>query len=303
MRPAAAIVAASLSCFGAGNIISDVRESIAKGDYARGEQLISEFRARSGVTPEMVEALSWLGRGSLAARRFENAERYADETRKLALDLLKTRKLDDERRLPIALGASIEVHAQTLAARGQRSEAVEFLNSEIALWGKTSILERLRKNLNLLTLEGKLAPALTADHWLGAQPPANLKTRPQLIFLWAHWCGDCKSMATSIATLHQKYASKGLAVIGPTKLYGYVARGEDATPAVELPYIDEVRKRFYLGIGEMPVPVGPSIFQTYGVSTTPTIVLVDRTGIVRLYHPGAMPEAELDGKIAAMLGK
>ena len=35
-------------------------------------------------------------------------------------------KLDDERHLPIALGASMEVHAQALAARGERGEALAF---------------------------------------------------------------------------------------------------------------------------------------------------------------------------------
>ena len=169
MRSAAVILAASLSCCAAGSIVGDVRDAIARNDFARGERLIAEYRARAGVTPEMVEALSWLGRGSLAARKLDDAVRYAAETRELALEMLKMRKLDDERRLPTALGASIEVHAQALAARGERSEAVAFLTAEAARWAATSMHERIRKNLNLLTLEGKPAPALTADRWLGPQ--------------------------------------------------------------------------------------------------------------------------------------
>jgi thiol-disulfide isomerase/thioredoxin len=297
------MLATSLACAAAGAIVADVRSAIARDDFGGGERLIAEYRQRAGVTPEMIEALSWLGRGSLAAKKLDQAERYAAETRKLALDLLKTRKLDDERRLPIALGASIEVHAQTLTARGQRSEAVEFLQGELKQWGATSIHERIRKNVNLLTLEGKPAPALTADQWLGAAKPVDLKGRPTLLFLWAHWCGDCKGMAPALAELQKKYAARGLSVVGPTKLYGYVARGEEATPADEVRYIDQVRQRFYAAVAGMAVPVGAAIFRTYGVSTTPTLVLVDRQGIVRLYHPGAMSEADLAARIEAALSR
>ena len=51
-------------------------------------------------------------------------------------------------------------------------------------------------------------------------------------------------------------------------------------------------------LGAMPVPVSAQNFLIYGCSTTPTLVLIDRSGIVRLYHPGAMTYEEL----AAMLG-
>ena len=39
----------------------------------------------------------------------------------------------------------------------------------------------------------------------------------------------------------------------------------------------------------------------YGVSTTPTIVIVDRQGAVRLYHPGQMTEEALDAKLRPLL--
>jgi len=35
----------------------------------------------------------------------------------------------------------------------------------------------------------------------------------------------------------------------------------------------------------MPVLVSEENFKTYGASSSPTLVLVDRKGIVRLYHP------------------
>jgi len=52
----------------------------------------------------------------------------------------------------------------------------------------------------------------------------------------------------------------------------------------------------------MSVPVSEENFQRFGASTTPTIVLVDRQGIVRLYHPGAMPYSQLASKVAEVSG-
>jgi thioredoxin-related protein len=48
----------------------------------------------------------------------------------------------------------------------------------------------------------------------------------------------------------------------------------------------------------MSVPVSEETFRNYGASTTPTIVLADRAGIVRLYHPGKMTYEELAGRVA-----
>jgi len=49
------------------------------------------------------------------------------------------------------------------------------------------------------------------------------------------------------------------------------------------------------------VPLSANNFITYGASSTPTLVLIDRGGIVRYYHPGSASEAELNAKIRAVL--
>jgi len=285
-------------------VIGDVREAIAMHDFARGEKYVQNYRAKNGVTPEWLEALSWLGRGALADKKYDQAERYSDETRKLALAELAKRKLDDERHLPIALGASMEVHAQALAARGERGEALAFLRHELDAFRATSIATRIQKNINLLTLEGKPAPPLEMTEWLGPRPVPldRLKGRPVLLFFWAHWCGDCKREVPDLARLVSEYQSKGLVLIGPSQHYGYTAGGEDASREKETHYIDEVRTQYYAALGAMSVPLSEANFIRYGASTTPTIVLVDRGGTVQLYHPGAMPYAQLAAKVAKVVG-
>ena len=287
-----------------GQIIGDVRDAIAQKDFARGERYIQTYRAKNGVTPEMLEALSWLGRGALELKQYEQAERYAGETSKLALQELAKRKLDDEQHLPIALGASMEVHAQALTARGERAEAIAFLRHELAVYRNTSIATRIQKNINLLTLEGKPAPPLEITEWLGPKPePLELlKGRPVLLFFWAHWCGDCKREVPELARLLTAYQAKGLVLIGPTQHYGYVSGGENAPRDQETHYIDEVRSQYYSSLQAMSVPLSEQNFQRFGASTTPTLVLLDRAGIVRLYHPGAMPYAQLANKLAEVAG-
>jgi len=81
--------------------------------------------------------------------------------------------------------------------------------------------------------------------------------------------------------------------VGPTRLYGYTAQVENAAPSDELAYIDAVRHRFYAGLLDMPVPISKYNFDVYGASTTPTLVLLDRTGKVAMYHPGALPYDQL----------
>jgi hypothetical protein len=96
-----------------------------------------------------------------------------------------------------------------------------------------------------------------------------------------------------IARLQDEFSHDGLVVIGPTQLYGYAARGADATPADERAYIESVRTRYYSSLPNMPVPLSKQNFDAYGASTTPTIVLLNRAGQVATYHPGAMSYDDL----------
>ncbi|MGH9793683.1 MAG: TlpA family protein disulfide reductase [Candidatus Acidiferrales bacterium] len=295
-RVATAVLAAFLMA-GAASGQSIVREARAAGsakDFARGEQLIASYRATKGVTPEMILALSWLGRGAQAAKAWERAEKYAAETRELALEQLKKRTLDADEQLPLALGASIEVQAHALAARDARSEALQFLARELKRWHGTSIRTRIQKNIHVLSLAGQPAPALEITEYLGAKPAplTALKGKPVLLFFWAHWCGDCKRLAPILARLQKEYAGAGLVIVGPTQRYGYVAGGVDASPEQELAYIDAVRQKFYSEIN-MTVPVSEENFKAWGSSTSPTLVLIDRAGVVRLYHPGTLSYEEL----------
>ena len=256
------------------------------------------------ASPEWLAAVSWLARGSSFVNNWERAEQYGMEAFDGSVALLKNHSVDKNRHLETALGAGIEVLAHTYDAQGRRSEAVAFLKEQSDTYRGTVVETRIQKNLNLLSLEGKPMPALDAPDHVGAAKldPAALKGKVALFYFWAHWCGDCKEQKPVLEALHRKYADRGLAIVGPTRLYGYVERGRDATPSEELAYI---RGRFNAKHplpAWMASPISTRNFVEFGVSTTPTLVLVDRKGIVKMYHPGNLPYQELASRIEALLG-
>lgn len=286
------------------DIITDVRIALESQAFAQADRQLATYRAEHGVTPEYLEAYSWMGRAYLKNNNLAQATAYAHQTEQLALQQLKTRKLDAEPHLPNALGAAIEVEAQALAAKGSPGLAVALLKKDLFAYRNTSIRNRLQKNLNLLAMVGKPAPPLQLGEYLGPKPVAlaQLKGSPVLLFFWAHWCLDCKGESPIIGRLHSEYASKGLAVVAPTQRYGIAAGGEPATPAAELAYIENTRERYYPYLMDVPAPISQENLSTYGVSTTPTLVLLDRAGKVAFYHPGALSYEELRGAVERVVG-
>ena len=305
MRFRALLVSLLLTASAWAGIVDTVRYALAQNNFSAAESALDSYRGQRGADAEYAEAYSWLGRAALDQGQLDQAAAYAKQTKVMVLEQLKQRSLDADTHLPIALGAALEVQSQVLAQRGQRTQAVALLQSSLRTYGNTSVHDRLQKNLNLLSFQGRLAPALKSDEFLGAKlpAPAQLKGSPVLLFFWAHWCADCKAEAPIITQLRSEFSGKGLQVIGPTRLYGYTAQIEHASPSDELRYIDAVRHRFYSGLMDMPVPISKYNFETYGASTTPTLVLLDRAGKVAWYHPGAVPYAELRGEIEKVVAR
>ena len=286
------------------SIVTIVKASIGAGAPSYAKQALDKYRAERGVTPEYLEALSVMGRAALNAKDYAAAERNAAEVRRLSLEQLAHRKIDAEPSLPLALGASIEVAAQCAAAQGRRDEAVSFLQAEAKHWAGSSLAARIQKNLNLLTLEGKPAPELDVSHALTDRKPLTLlahRGHPVLLFFWAHWCSDCKAEIAIMAKLEQTYGPRGLVVVAPTQHYGYAAGGAEASPAAETQYARSVYAQYYASLGPVEVPLSAANFVNYGVSTTPTLALVDAHGIVRLYHPGNLDYDALAARIGPLL--
>jgi thiol-disulfide isomerase/thioredoxin len=270
---------------------------------AQAEAQVQAYRAQYGLNPQVLQFMSEIARAKLALGQATAAQDYARQTEQLCRQELQRRAVDAEPRLPLALGGAIEVRAQAMAENGNRSGALALLRGALKEYGNTSLQARLQKNLNLLILEGKPAPPLVEQQYLGPKPPplSALRGRPVLLFFWAHWCADCKHEGPIISRLESEYRSRGLVLLGPTQRYGYAAYGEPAAPQAELQYIDSVRRQYYGNLSNMPVPVSKVNFERYGASTTPTLVLINRRGSVAMYHPGVLSYDQLRAEIEKVI--
>src|ERR1041385_5737114 len=145
-------------------IVEDVRAAIGRNDFTGADRQVQAYKQSHGVTPELATAIAWQARGALAAKKLDLAAAYADQARKMTLPNLRGPRKDHEQWLS-AIGITIEAQSQVLAAQGETAEAVVFLRQELKTYSGTSQQERIQKNLNLLSLEGKPAPELEEEVW------------------------------------------------------------------------------------------------------------------------------------------
>ena len=287
------------------SLISEMSD-LAWAEEVDGARALLESRRADGEQPtaEWLAAVSWMARGASFAERWDLAERYASEAYEGSLALLKNRTLDAEPLLPTALGAGIEVLGHTYDAQEDRARAVTFLSAARQEFAGTSIETRIQKTFLLLSLEGKPFPVLEIDHYLGSPPPTpdDLRGKVVLFFFWAHWCPDCKRQEPVLRELYEEYHDQGLVIVGPTQYWGYTSRGQDATPEEELAYLKGDYAAQFPIPSWMSVPISANNFLNFGLSTTPTLVLVDRDGIVQRYNPGGLSKEELVALIEPLLG-
>jgi thiol-disulfide isomerase/thioredoxin len=118
------------------------------------------------------------------------------------------------------------------------------------------------------------APPLTKlAAYRGTLPPSLADGTPHLLFFWATWCAPCKASLPEVLAFEQERNTPVIAITdeAPAHLdtfFKVTTSGFPQTVAV-----DELRTGFV----------------AYGVSGTPTFVLVDGNGIVRSYSTGYAP--------------
>jgi pimeloyl-ACP methyl ester carboxylesterase/thiol-disulfide isomerase/thioredoxin len=289
-------LAATIRGFLAPDLVRFVRNKISAGDVASGVALVEDYKRTTGVDDEYLNAIGWLARGAEMLKRPEIADVYVAELRH---EIPK----ETEAQL-IPYGAAIEVEGRLIATREGRGAGMRYFNEELARAKDTALRSRIAKNINLLSLEGQPAPPIGTKDVIGKRPPglASLKGKPVLLFLWANWCGDCKAQGDSLSRIWARYRDQGLVLIAPTRYYGTVGE-KPATPAEEKAQVAKVWKESYHGLEAVPVVIDTEAMVRYGVSATPTFVLIDRKGIVRLYAPTRLSEAELSRRIETLLAE
>jgi thiol-disulfide isomerase/thioredoxin len=281
----------------AGDLVRIVRSKLSAGDLASGIAAVEDYRKATGKDAEYLDAVGWLARGSEMLHRPEQAKEYIAELR---------REIPAETpELVVPLGAAIEVQARLLATESGRGAAIRYLQDELAHASAPSLRSRINKNVNLLSLEGQPAPPIAMAEFAGSKPPSmsSLDGTPVLLFFFAAGCGDCKAQAPSLARVWQKYKPQGLTLLAVTRLYGSAFHDKPVTPAEEKAEIDTAWGEIYSGLDGVPAIIDTETMVRYGASATPTFALIDRKGLVRLYAPTRLSEAELSRRIDEVLAE
>lgn len=187
-----------------------------------------------------------------------------------------------------ATGAEQLVKAIRNHAVGDRVQLVlerggKQVQATFALGAKPDLMQIIKREL-----EGSPAPAFAPPVLSGPHPAKLDDLRGNVIVLdfWATWCGPCQITMPVLESWQAKYGPKGLRVVGVSN-----------EPLEDINAFLAAHKFSYT----IAHDVDSSITRAFMVAGVPTLVVIDRKGVIRLVHLGADDLAQAEAVIVRSL--
>lgn len=177
--------------------------------------------------------------------------------------------------------------AESLLAKGRAVDASRVLQ-EVKPRASKDLAVVIDAFLNDLTLVGNPAPPLKAIATIGDfESLTALRGKVVLLDFMAHWCVPCIEEFKVLRPLEGELRTEGLHVVSVTSFFGYYGAENGLAQGEELKRM----KGFVLQHGLIwPVAfIDAKDSAQFGVKSLPTLILIDRQGIVRGKWSGYNP--------------
>ncbi|MDJ0947973.1 MAG: redoxin domain-containing protein [Alphaproteobacteria bacterium] len=149
------------------------------------------------------------------------------------------------------------------------------------------------------------APPWQVERWFNTEAPLDLATlRGKVVVLEAFQmlCPGCVAHGLPLAQrIHESFPRDEVAVVGLHTVFEHHAA---MTPTALEAFLHEYRIRFPVGVDAPGAPGGPPrTMLAYGLRGTPSLLLIDREGVIRSHWFGRPAELIVGAGIATLLAE
>lgn len=165
-------------------------------------------------------------------------------------------------------------------------------------------LSNLHADTESDSLVGKPAPEINGDFALNGTLASmrDLKGKVVVLDFWAVWCGYCYDTFPHLREWHRDLNGKGLEVIGLTSYYQQVTFNKETGRGMRIPEtMNKDQEQFMLKrlashhkldyrIQAAGSHDWENITQNYKIGGYPTVIVIDRKGVVQMVKTGSGQE-------------